>query len=283
MEALAGQGVQLAVFPELATTGYMFESVTEARAAAEDVPDGPTVKRLTEACADNGMHIVFGIAEKADGHLYNSSVLLGPQGYIGSYRKLHLWDNENTLFTPGDLGLPVFDTPLGAIGILICYDMWFPETARTLTLSGAELLCVPTNWVPLVAGNDPDDKAMANVLCTANAHCNGVPIVAADRCGVERGQQFLGRSVITHATGWPAAGPGSSDDEEILIAEIDVEGAGAARQWNRFNNPITNRRTDAYVVGQRVLIAEGGGSVVSVTHGATVTDGAAVQGAPSAR
>lgn len=248
IEDLARAGVQLAVFPELATTGYMFDSPAEARAVAEDVPNGPTVQRLLRACAANDMHIVFGIAEKAGEHLYNSSAILGPHGYIGTYRKLHLWDNENTIFTPGDLGLPVFPTPLGNIGILICYDIWFPEAVRTLTLSGAELLCVPTNWVPLVAGNSENNTAMANILCMANSHCNGLPIVAADRCGQERGQLFLGRSVITHATGWPAAGPGPADREDVLTADIDVENSASARQWGEFNNPLTNRRTDAYRV-----------------------------------
>lgn len=246
IDDLARAGVQLAVFPELSTTGYMFDSYTEARAVAEEVPSGPTVQRLLQACADNDMHIVFGIAEKAGERLYNSSAILGPLGYIGTYRKLHLWDNENTIFTPGDLGLPVFVTALGKIGILICYDIWFPEAVRALTLSGADLLCVPTNWVPLVAGNNESDTAMANILCMANSHCNGLPIVAADRCGQERGQLFLGRSVITHASGWLAAGPGPADIEDVLIVDIDVENTASARQWSEFNNPLTNRRPDTY-------------------------------------
>lgn len=250
MHRLAETQVQLAVFPELATTGYMFESVDECRAVAEEVPAGPTTQRLLSACAEYDMHIVFGIAERNGDQLYNSSALLGPTGYLGTYRKLHLWNRENTIFSPGDLGLPVFDTALGTIGILICYDMWFPETARTLALGGAEILCVPTNWVPIAAGNDPEGHAMANVLCTANAHCNGVAVVAADRCGVERGQEFLGRSVITYPTGWNAAGPASALTEDILTADIDIASINAGRQWNEFNNPIANRRVDAYrVVG----------------------------------
>lgn len=249
MRRLAEDQVQLAVFPELATTGYMFESTDECRAVAEAVPNGATTQRLLSACNEYDMHIVFGIAEQDGDQLYNSSALLGPTGHLGTYRKLHLWNRENTVFSPGDLGLPVFDTPLGAIGILICYDMWFPETARTLALGGAEILCVPTNWVPLTAGNDPDGHAMANILCSANAHCNGVAVVAADRCGVERGQEFLGRSVIVHPTGWNAAGPAPALTEDILIADIDVAGIGAARQWNEFNDPIANRRVDAYRVG----------------------------------
>lgn len=245
---LAGAGVQLAVFPELATTGYMFTDAEECRAVAEEIPAGPTTARLLAACAEYGMHIVFGIAEKDGDRLYNSSALLGPGGHLGTYRKLHLWNRENVVFSPGDLGLPVFDTPLGRIGILICYDIWFPETARTLTLAGAQLLCVPTNWVPLTAGNDADGRAMANILCSANSHCNGLPIVAADRCGTERGQEFLGRSVITDTSGWYAAGPAPALTEDVIIADIDLDGITAARQWNEFNNPIADRRTDAYGV-----------------------------------
>lgn len=246
MAELADAGVQLAVFPELATTGYMFTDADECRAVAEEVPDGPTTARLLAACAEYGMHIVFGIAERDGERLYNSSALLGPTGYIGTYRKLHLWNRENVVFTPGDLGLPVYDTPLGTIGILICYDIWFPEAARTLALAGAQLLCVPTNWVPLTAGNDAEGRAMANVLCTANSHCNGVPLVAADRCGTERGQEFLGRSVITNTSGWYAAGPAPALTEEIIIADIDLDSIPAGREWNEFNNPFADRRTDAY-------------------------------------
>lgn len=246
MAELAGAGVQLAVFPELATTGYMFTDADECRAVAEEIPDGPTTARLLAACAEYNMHIVFGMAERDGDRLYNSSALLGPDGYIGTYRKLHLWNRENLVFTPGDLGLPVYETPLGAIGILICYDIWFPEAARTLALAGAQLLCVPTNWVPLTAGNDAEGRAMANVLCTANSHCNGLPIVAADRCGTERGQEFLGRSVITNTSGWYAAGPAPALTEEIIVADIDLDSIPAGREWNEFNNPFGDRRTDAY-------------------------------------
>ncbi|AQA01911.1 hydratase [Mycobacterium sp. MS1601] len=246
MRDLAERGVQLAVFPELATTGYMFTDAEECRAVAEDVPDGPTTTRLLAACAELDMHIVFGIAEREGDQLYNSSALLGPQGFVGRYRKLHLWDQENVVFSPGDVGLPVYTTALGAIGILICYDIWFPEAARTLAMAGAELLCVPTNWVPLIAGNDADGRAMANILCSANSHCNGVPIVAADRCGTERGQDFLGRSVITAPSGWYAAGPASAVDEDVIVADLDLSGIGASRQLNEFNNTFADRRVDAY-------------------------------------
>ena len=163
---------------------------------------------------------------------------------LASYVRRTFRDCETQRPTIGHCG----DSRYSNIGILICYDIWFPEAVRALTLSGADLLCVPTNWVPLVAGNSENDTAMANILCTANSHCNGLPIVAADRCGQERGQLFLGRSVITHATGWPAAGPAPADREDVLTADIDVDNSTSARQWGEFNNPLTNRRTDAYRV-----------------------------------
>jgi N-carbamoylputrescine amidase len=246
MGDLARDRVQLAVFPELATTGYMFTDAEECRTVAEEIPTGPTTERLLLACAEYDMHLVFGIAEKDGDRLYNSSVLLGPTGYIGKYRKLHLWNKENIIFSPGDLGLAVHETTLGKLGILICYDLWFPEAARTLALDGAEILCVPTNWVPIAAGDGPDGSAMATVLCSAAAHCNGIPMVAADRCGTERGQDFLGRSVITSHTGWTAAGPAPTLTEHVLVADLDTAAIGPGREWNDFNNPIADRRTDSY-------------------------------------
>jgi N-carbamoylputrescine amidase len=224
----------------------MFTSTDEARLVSEVVPEGPTTTRFVDACAQTGMHAVFGVTERAGNALYNSAVLIGPDGYIGTYRKLHLWDQENRIFSPGDLGLPVFHTALGRIGILICYDLWFPEAVRTLVLGGAQLLCVPTNWVPLPTGNGASGEAMANVLCMASSHINSLPVVAADRCGVERGQEFLGRSIITSHTGWVVAGPAPVDAEAVLTAEIDLDVAERARRWNDFNDPIANRRPNLY-------------------------------------
>lgn len=239
----------LAVFPELATTGYMFESSQEALRVAEEVPTGPTTTRIADMCAETGVHVVFGIAEREGDKLFNSGALVGPDGHIGTYRKVHLWDQENTIFSPGDGGLPVFETDLGRVGILICYDLWFPEAVRTLALRGAQILCLPTNWVPLPTGNGANGEAMANVLCMSSAHSNSLPVIAADRCGIERGQEFLGRSTITSHTGWLLAGPASSEADTVLHAAIDLEEAARARTWNEFNDPIANRRPDVYSLG----------------------------------
>ena len=151
-----------------------------------------------------------GIAERDGGRLYNSALVAGPQGYLGTYRKLHLWGDENLYFEPGDLGLPVFHTEFGRLGVAICYDGWFPEVYRLLAMRGADIVAVPTNWVPM-PGQTPDGPAMAHALAIAGAHSNGLTVACADRVGIERGQPFVGRSLIVGAQGWTVAGPASHD------------------------------------------------------------------------
>ncbi len=142
-------GAEIVVLPELADSGYVFNTAPELAGLAEAIPGGRSAESLIALARELGIHIVSGLAESDAGRFYNSAILCGPDGYIGKYRKLHLWNRENLFFAPGDLGLPVFDTRLGRIGIAICYDGWFPETFRQLALNGAELVCVPTNWVPM--------------------------------------------------------------------------------------------------------------------------------------
>ncbi len=245
IEEAAGRGATLVVLPELANSGYVFETREEAFEASEPVPGGPTCERWAAVAATHRLHVVAGICER-DGHrLYNSAVVIGPQGYVGTFRKVHLWGNENLFFEPGNLGFPVFATPIGRIGVGICYDGWFPETYRLCALQGADIVCVPTNWVP-IPGQDKGREAMANILCMAAAHSNSIFIAAADRVGVERGQPFEGQSVIVSYTGWPVAGPASRDKEEIILAEVDLGEARRMRNWNAFNQVLRDRRTDVY-------------------------------------
>lgn len=244
VRAAAAEGGRLIVLPELASTGYVFESAAEAAALAEPVPDGPTTRAWAALAAELGVHIVAGIAESAGDVLYNAAVIVGPEGYIGTYRKAHLWDRENVFFAKGDLGFPVFDTALGKVGVAICYDGWFPETFRRLALGGAEIVCIPTNWVPMP--DQPEgEAAMANTLHRAAAHTNGLFIACADRVGIERGQPFEGQSLIIGATGWPLAGPASRDRTEILSALVDLDAAGR-KDLNAFNSLLRDRRTDIY-------------------------------------
>ena len=152
------------------------------------------------------LDFVAGIEERDGNALYNSSVVIGPHGYVGTFRKVHLWNKENLFFEPGNLGFPVFKTPIGRIGTFICYDGWFPESYRLCALQGADIVCVPTNWVP-IPGQDENREAMANILAMAAAHSNSLFIAAADRIGTERQQPFICQSIIGRYNGWPGVGP----------------------------------------------------------------------------
>lgn len=243
--AIAGaveQGAQLVVAPELCLSGYVFRSREEAYALAE-TPDA-----LAELARAHGVHLVAGFAERDGLRLYNSAAVASPDGLLGVYRKLHLWEEEALYFERGDRGLPVFETPFGRIAAMVCYDAWFPELWRMAALGGADLVCLPTNWVP-IPGQAPGERAMANVLCQAAAHSNGLWVAAADRVGEERGQPFIGQSLVVAPTGWPAAGPASDSEEETLVARIDLGGARRARTFNAFNHLLRDRRTDVYDLG----------------------------------
>jgi predicted amidohydrolase len=240
----AASGSRLIVLPELANTGYVFETLEEARGLAELVPDGPSTRAWSALARELGVHLVAGVTERDSDTLYNSALVSGPDGYIGTYRKAHLWDRENLFFAKGNLGFPVFDTALGKIGVAICYDGWFPETFRQLAIQGAEIVCVPTNWVPM-PDQPSGEAAMANVLHRAAAHSNGIFIACADRVGVERGQRFEGQSLIIGPRGWTLAGPASRIKPETLTALVDLAAAGR-KDLNAFNSLLRDRRADVY-------------------------------------
>ncbi|VCE82927.1 putative carbon-nitrogen hydrolase [Burkholderia pseudomallei] len=245
IEEAAKNGAALVVLPELANTGYVFADREEAFALAEDLPNGETVQTWADAAQRLGVHIVAGIAEREGKRLYNSAVFVGPSGHIGTYRKLHLWNNEHIFFEPGNRGVPVFHSALGRIAIAICYDGWFPEVYRLAATQGADIVCVPTNWVPM-PGQPTEHQAMATTLTMAAAHSNGLMIVCANRTGTERGQPFIGQSLIVGGDGWPLVGPASQDREEILYAVIDLQRTRSGRTLNTFNHVLRDRRTDVY-------------------------------------
>jgi predicted amidohydrolase len=192
-EAAAREGARLIVHPEMATTGYCWYDRDEIRPHVEPIP-GPT----TEACAAlaqrNDCYIVVGLPEVAPrtGIFYNSAVLVGPEGIVGVYRKTHSYISEPKWAKDGDLGLPVWETPLGRIGIMICMDADYFEPARLLALAGADVLCFPTNWL--------DDKSPAPSWM-ARAFENGCYLIGANRYGLERGVQFSGGSCVLNPDG----------------------------------------------------------------------------------
>jgi predicted amidohydrolase len=240
----ADKGANLIVLPEMCNTGYMFNTRAEAFEVAEKIPEGPTTKAWMKAANDRNVYVVAGIGELAeDGNsCYNSAVLVGPDGFIGRHRKLHLWCDDKVFFEPGNLGYQVFNTPIGRIAMIICFDMWYFENFRILAMMGADIVCCPTNWVD---GVPEDLRTLGPNLCLVNASCNNIFIVAADRIGVERGCGFPGLSCIVGPEGWYRAGQASRDKEEILTATVNLMEARRLN-WNPMNVVLRDRRTDLY-------------------------------------
>jgi predicted amidohydrolase len=218
MRTAADSGAELVIFPECALTGYCFDSLEEAAPFAEPI-DGPSSLAFADACRETGVHAVIGFIEKDASSFYNAAMLVGPGGpIIGTYRKVHLpFLGVDRFLTPGNRPFEVFELPLGRIGINICYDASFPEAARALKLLGAELIILPTNW-PAGAWRT------AEFIINARACENHVNFAAANRCGIERGWQFIGRSKVVDFSG-DTLGEASREGEEILIIDADLQEA----------------------------------------------------------
>jgi predicted amidohydrolase len=229
----------LLVLPELFATGYQFVSKAEVESLAEPVPDGPTTRRLSGLARDREMYLVAGLAERSGPHCYNAAVCVGPDGVVGLYRKTHLFFEETLFFSPGDTGFQVWQVGVAKIGVMICFDWFYPEAARTLALNGAEILCHPAN---LVLPHCPD--AMVT-RCLENR----VFSITANRIGSEeRGGKarltYVGQSEIVTPTGGilHRARP---DREELMVVEIDPSEA-RNKALNRYNDLLRDRRTDYY-------------------------------------
>jgi predicted amidohydrolase len=214
-EAVAG-GAELLVLPECAIPGYMFESLEEALEHAEEIP-GPTTEALEREAARHGVHLVCGLLERDGDLLRNAAVLVGPDGLIGTYRKTHLpFLGADRFVTPGD-ELTVWETPLGRIGVEICYDLRFPEVTRTLALKGADVVAHPTNF-PMAA------KVQTEVITLARAAENRVYLLTANRVGRERSGEFCGWSQIVDPFGTRLA-EADMFEEKLLVGDVDVEKA----------------------------------------------------------
>jgi predicted amidohydrolase len=206
-------GARLVVFPECALTGYGFESKDEATRSAEPIP-GLSTREVASACSEAGAFAIYGLLERDGDRLFNVAVLVGPKGVIGTYRKVHLpYLGVDRFVDPGDRPFEVLDADGLRVGMHICYDGTFPETGRVLTLLGADVLVLPTNW-PIQA------MTTAEHLPATRAIENVVYVMAVDRVGEERGCHFAGTSSIAGPGGEILAKAGL-DSEEILYAEID--------------------------------------------------------------
>ncbi len=210
----ASSGADLIVFPECALTGYVFSSREEAIPYMETIP-GPSTDKLAACCRELGVHVVVGLIEIEGNKCFNAAVLLGPEGLVGKYRKNHLpFLGIDRFLDPGDGPFKVYKTPIGNIGIHICYDCNFPESARVMTLLGADILVLPTNW--------PEGRGkVAKHVVVARAYENKVHFVGVDRVGRERGTKFIGLSKIINAWGDTLA-EADSDNEQIIYGEVSL-------------------------------------------------------------
>jgi len=207
----------LVVFPELALTGYTCRDLLYE--LAEPVPEGPSIRRLEETAKKEKIHVIFGMperSEKAHAALYNTAVLLGPRGFIGKYRKTHLPTHsafeEKRYFRPG-YQAPVFETDIGRLGMIICYDMFFPEITRLLRLKGSQLIvCISAS--PAVR------REFFEVLTVARAIENTVYLAYVNLVGVEDGLQFWGGSRIVAPNG-KIVSQAKHDEEDLVTGRID--------------------------------------------------------------
>ena len=233
-------GARLIVLPELATSGYVFATPEEARASSIRADDA-RLRALSREVPDRAVAVV-GFAEVAGDQLFSSAAVLGSTGVIAIYRKTHLWGDEPRFFTPGDAAPPVVSTPVGRIGVAICYDLEFPEVPRSLALAGADVIVAPVNW-PVVS-RPPGERTPEIVLAMAAARASAVPIVISDRGDVERGVPFTGGSCVISHEGWMLAGE-PRNDQSLVLASIDLA-AGRSKAAGSNNNVFTDRRPDLY-------------------------------------
>lgn len=217
IHAAAHAGADLVVFPECALTGYCFADLHEALQMAEPIP-GPSTELIERTCQEADVHAVVGLLESEGDRVYNALAFICPSGRVEHYRKIHLpYLGVDRFVTPGNRPFKVYDSAVGRVGVNICYDANFPESARVMALQGAELILLPTNW-PKGSERTPE------FVINTRAHENRVNYVAVNRVGRERGFTFIGRSKIVDYTGQTLA-EGTATREEMLYADLDLAGA----------------------------------------------------------
>jgi len=229
-------GIDLIVLPELCNSGYNFISQEQAWESAEAVENSTFIDFLAAHCHKHASYIVSGFNERQGDRLYNSAVLVGPDGYIGKYQKLHLFYNEKDFFRSGQTGLPVFSLPGCTIGIQVCFDWMYPEAWRILALKGADIICHPSNLVL---------PGLAQRAVPIHALTNRVFTITANRIGSEGNLTFTGMSTIASPRGEVLA-QASETANEILILEIDPTLARDKNITSR-NHIFNDRHPDQYL------------------------------------
>jgi predicted amidohydrolase len=231
----------LMVLPELFASGYQFVSKDEVAALAEPVPDGATTTRLCEVARERSMHIVAGLPERNGHRCYNSAVVVGPEGVIGCYRKTHLFFEETQFFTPGDSGFQVWDIGAATIGVMVCFDWFYPESARALALNGADIICHPSNLVLPHCPEAMVTRCLENHVFSITANRTG-----SERRGGKKKLTFIGRSEVVTPRG-KILQRAPSNREKLAVVEIDPKEA-RDKSLNPYNDLLRDRRTALYRV-----------------------------------
>jgi predicted amidohydrolase len=228
----------LVVLPELFNTGYLFTSKSELAGLAEKVPGGYTTNALVNIAREESACIVAGLAEKGNEGFYNTAVLVSPGGYIGKYRKAHLFFEERKWFLPGNSKFQSFDLGVAKVGVMICWDWIFPEAMRSLCLKGADIVCHPSNLVLTYCTDAMVTRCLEN----------GVYAVTANRIGAEhrkdKEMSFVGMSQIIDPRGNVLA-RASKNREEARAVKIDPTIA-RDKSYTKYNDIFKDRRPEMY-------------------------------------
>ncbi len=225
----------LLVLPELSNSGYNFPTRNDAFDAAEEVGNSRFITLLHDHCRRTNSYVASGFNEREGFKLFNSAVLVGPGGLIGKYRKIHLFYNEKDIFSAGDVGVPVFETPIGKIAMLVCFDWMFPEVWRIAMLKGADIVC---HCSALVL------PGFAQRSVPIHALINHFYVITANRTGTEHGLTFTGMSTIADPKGEVVYQAGA-ETTECKVFDFDLEKAHNKLMTPR-NNIVDDRRPEMY-------------------------------------
>lgn len=224
----------LIVIPELANSGYSFKSRKEAMEFSEPVNDSRFVEFIIAEAKANNKYIVSGFNERFGDNLFNSSLLAGPNGLVGIYRKIHLFMNEKDIFEPGDSEPQVYDIGVCMTGMLICFDWMFPELWRILGMKKADVICHPSNLV----------LPYAQQAVPVHGMINRTFVITANRTGTERDLTFTGQSFIADPTG-KTLSMASKDRDEVIEAEADLHLSRNKMITSR-NHAFLDRKPELY-------------------------------------
>ncbi|MGH2788756.1 MAG: nitrilase-related carbon-nitrogen hydrolase [Actinomycetota bacterium] len=240
------RGANIVVLPELCVPGYTTDP--ELLEAGTETVDGPTVRDWARLAHEHDGFICGGFAERDGSQRYNSAVVVGGDGVLLHYRKLHLFEDENGVFVPGDRGLSVLALPWGTVGVCICYDLRFVEVLRILSLQGADLVCVPTAWLPGFDRDAWDERGMAPQahVAAVQANLDQVFVACASQAGTMGNRTFLGSSIVASPRGAILEGPLPTAEGRVTVTRVDLEEVHRAQRRGEQIAPREDRRRDVY-------------------------------------